>query len=141
MRGQRVSTTAATTTTHIATTKGPVQSNAAGGTRSGSRGRSTTADPKRGDTWTGENLVNRMAAKMMSTSSADSHLGGRRPTRVWPAGVPTRPIVPSEHQAARPAQAEAKTAFIAITEYGNPSSGGHVRSTKALSGRRALLPI
>jgi hypothetical protein len=52
-----------------------------------------------------------MAAKTAAIDSGSSHHGARRARRALVDGAPIRPIVPSEHQMATPAQAAAGNPF------------------------------
>ena len=99
------------TVAHTATMKGPVQSSAAGGTGNGSQGKMTIAEPNSGDCSRGERRKARMAAKTAAIDSGSSHHGARRATRALVDGAPIRPIVPSEHQMATPAQTAAGNPF------------------------------
>jgi hypothetical protein len=77
--------------------------------RNGNHGRMSTADPNSGDRWRGESRNRRIARKTAAIASGNSHHGARSATRTL--AVPTRPMVPSEHQIATPAQRAAGNPF------------------------------
>jgi len=90
---------------------GPVQRRAAAGMGKGNQGRTSTADPNNGDRSRGESRKRRIARKTAAIASGNDHQKASSATRTLAGAAPTRPMVPSEHQIATPAQRAAGNPF------------------------------